>query len=90
MNNSLPACNIEVTELEIDEHIVCSAKLSGLSAETREHIQRVYGSGVSDIAYAEEAAARIMQTYAVPPRWAYEVAGPQPGWHRVNRLGGGW
>lgn len=83
MSHSIP-CNIEVTELPIDETIVCSAKLSGLSAETRDHILRVYGSSTSDIEYAETVAKRIVQTYAVPPRWAYEVAGPRPGWYEMR------
>lgn len=85
MTTSIP-CNIDVVELPIDEHIVCSAKLSGLSAETRKHILTVYGSSEADVAYAESVASRIMQTYAVPPRWAYEVAGPRPGWYEMHRF----
>lgn len=83
--NNIP-CNIEVNELTITEHIECSAKLSGLSAATRGHIIKHYGSSSEDMAHAEQIAARVVSTYAVPPTWAYEIAGPRKGWYEMHRF----
>lgn len=73
----------EIEEIDLDEYLPPDPRLEGLSPETRQAIDSLFGGDVDE---AEHAAARLFPLYRNPPRWVAEVHGAaRAGWRDFNR-----